>query len=1260
MHINEIEIEHIGRLDAINLTKLLHHLLNIELSNNKISGKALVPFNITTGDEGNDGKVEWSDGPTDTKWLKSRYCVFQNKATNLGPGACYEEILLPEIKGRPRKLKHEIEKLINKSGCYVLFNNKNLNDTLINKRIQKIRAALKDAGIKNSDDIKIEVYDNNSIKDWVNENIGSVAFVQDLNDIRRLEGFRTWNEWAKTLEGAEVKYQRDATIDNNLSAIIDSIIIGKPFRLIGHSGLGKTRLALEAFRQIEFMRTQVLYFEIGINGQLVDLTNFIISNKTKDGIIVIDGCDEEEHQILSGLVKKLSKFKLLTIDIANESNELSYLKLERNFQREIVKKIIDDFLGLSHDQSDRDYLSNLCEGYPWMAVKFCEQISQNGIEKFSGILPDEFIKKLIFSGPGKNESEYEVIRACSVFSTFGFLDDELIPILSDFQKGNLEEQSEFIRINILDEAISSSKFYEICKKYRKEDIIEKRGTQYVVKPTILAINLASNWLLNTPPTKIISIITLLKGKPLSLKFVERLRDLDQLDKAQYIVHELWGPNRPFGLAEVLNTEWGSLLFRYVVEVNPISTVNTLTSEFLTKSKDELLGIVEGRRNLIWALEKLSFRKETFKEAAKVLLAFAVSENERWSNNATNEFISFFKIYLAGTEANFDDRFEIIEYGLNKNDTEYEKIIIKSLHQALSDYRFSRMLGAENQGSRAPLKDFEPALNEIIKYRKKCFERLNHIIKKQSNNLEQAKISLAHSYNCMVRIGELDLVIESLRYMTFDYTRLWQPGINSIKLILAFPEGISKGNIQKLESLISRLSPSSIEDKLATIVSIPEWNSYEKDADGSYIDKPKIAAQELADFIIDSNIDISANLQTLMKGEQRQAFNFGLQLGKRIENKDAYLNMLFMKLKLNEPRQRNIDLIGGFVVGADNEELARRAYKLLQNEKESLHFLFYLIKFTNPNFKDFYELIEICREEQIPISFFRNFNFGFNFKNLSIEEIINLINELANYSREGKWTALTLIDTICFHNENNWTVYKTVIREIICSENLLIDNGEIQFDFYHWKDSVLRILSEFKDINFARIIANQIVEHCETSIFASMSDNLLPILEKLISDYFLDTWDIIGRALISDSKLFWNLKGILNSGFSKIDGILFSKKIDQKILINWIRDNLIIAPKRIASFMPIDSIVAGKSVWHPISKFIFDEFGDDPKVLDEIDIHSYSWSGSLIPLFEKRKAMVSVLKNHPKINVQNWADKEIKYFEQRIKEERLKEEERGWS
>ena len=134
------------------------------------------------------------------------------------------------------------------------------------------------------------------------------------------------------------------------------------------------------------------------------------------------------------------------------------------------------------------------------------------------------------------------------------------------------------------------------------------------------------------------------------------------------------------------------------------------------------------------------------------MAFAVSENERWSNNATNEFISFFKIYLAGTEANFDDRFEIIEYGLNKNDTEYEKIIIKSLHQALSDYRFSRMLGAENQGSRAPLKDFEPALNEIIKYRKKCFERLNHIIKKQSNNLEQAKISLAHSYNCMVRIG----------------------------------------------------------------------------------------------------------------------------------------------------------------------------------------------------------------------------------------------------------------------------------------------------------------------------------------------------------------------------------------------------------------------------------------------------------------------------------------------------------------------------
>ena len=283
MKINQIEIEHIERLNDVQLTKLLHSLLQIELKKNGIDGSAFVPFNITTGDGGDDGRVQWINEKGKTKWLKNRFCLFQNKATPLGPTACYEEILKPIEKDKPRKLKSRVEELVTSGGCYVLFINKNLNTELKQERIDKFREAIKNSGFGNYNTIQIEVYDTNSIKDWVNENIGSVTLVQEFNGITR-PGFRLWDQWEKTLEGANTPYQRNDIINQYIQNIYESLEQKKPIRIIGHSGLGKTRLVLEAFRKntsdpnIVALQKQLVYFEVGINGSLQDLSNYILSH----------------------------------------------------------------------------------------------------------------------------------------------------------------------------------------------------------------------------------------------------------------------------------------------------------------------------------------------------------------------------------------------------------------------------------------------------------------------------------------------------------------------------------------------------------------------------------------------------------------------------------------------------------------------------------------------------------------------------------------------------------------------------------------------------------------------------------------------------------------------------------------------------------------------------------------------------------------------------------------------------------------------
>ena len=1267
MNINQIEIEHIERLNDVQLTILLHSLLKIELKKNGIDGTAFVPFNITTGDGGDDGRVQWTNGKDNTNWLKNRFCLFQNKATPLGPKACYEEILSPKETDKPRKLKPRIEELVSANGCYVLFINKNLNTELKQERIDKFREAIKDAGFDNHDTLQIEVYDTNSIKDWVNENIASVTLVQKFNNISR-PGFILWNEWEQILEGSNTPYQRNVIIDQHIQNIFDSLSKQKPIRIIGHSGLGKTRLVLEAFRNeqdtpdIEALQKQLVYFDLAIMGDLPDLTRYISSHINQEGIIVVDNCDEQAHKALSGMVNSMGKFHLITIDIASSTDEETSFKLERDNQRDIVKSIIDEKLGSSHSQNDRDYLNNICEGYPWMAVRFCTNIQKNGIADFSNNLPKDFIKRLLFSRNDEEKVEYNVIRACSVFSTFGFLDDELRMILNNEHKESLKKQMEFIRTKIYDGEITESSFYEICQKYRGEDIIEKRGSQYIVKPTILAINLASDWLLNTPPDKIISILEELKGSPLSTKFVERLKDLDQLDKAQSIVNELWGPNSPFGSAEVLNTEWGSLLFRYVVEVNPIATSKALNKAFGNFSKEEIKNIKDGRRNLVWALEKLCFRIETFPIAAKTLYSFAVSENETYGNNSENQFYQLFQLFLSGTEANLLERLAVIKWGLDKKDDDYNRIAINSLGRGILNDSYTRMGGAEKQGSSAPLKDYNPHWEEVYEYWDESISILKHFACNKNPNQELAKTKLANAFRTLIRDGKVDFVISTIKDVVDNSNSYWLDAINALKSTIGF-EKLPEEIVQKIETLIIEITPTDTKHLLYSNVTLPEWDSFEKDEKGHYIDKPKLNAEALATKLIEDQIDWNVYLPDLLSGEQRQAFNFGRKIGELIENKSEFLRLAFEAFKSVPEANRNIELIGGFIVGSDNKKIKNEAIQNTLSEPSYYQFAFYLTRASNPDLADLEMLFEIVGESKLPIRFFKNFQYGRALDNLQSKEVIHLCDKISNYGKEGIWTSLSLIYMYCHGSNDKWNDCKEFVKDLITKENIIVEVSDIgNIDIYHWSDSIEKILKESNEVEFSKNIARQIIEFCSEPHFNYAFDTYVKnVLKELLDDYYDSIWEIIGAGLIGDYLTYFHLKNMLGTrnGTWGHQGHLFEVTSRNEKILDWVRRHNDLAPKRIANMMPIESGDNETIEWHSFTKSIIDEFGSMDGVLKELSANmgTFSSTGSSVPYYKNQKILLEKLLDNKSEKVKEWAENMIEYTEKCIKREELDDEER---
>ncbi len=203
----------------------------------------------------------------------------------------------PKKKIIKRKLKAQIEKLVLANGCYVLFTNKSLVDDAIDKRIEKFREAIKIAGHKNFSTFQIYIYDANKIKDWCNEYIGAITIVQGFNGIHRPLGFCTWEKWKILAKASATKFQTDTTISTNISLIRDSIKNEKVIRITGHSGLGKTRLVLEAFNESS-LKHSLVYFDQEGNIDISEVKNYILNYQdTQDGIIIVDNCDIKAHSI---------------------------------------------------------------------------------------------------------------------------------------------------------------------------------------------------------------------------------------------------------------------------------------------------------------------------------------------------------------------------------------------------------------------------------------------------------------------------------------------------------------------------------------------------------------------------------------------------------------------------------------------------------------------------------------------------------------------------------------------------------------------------------------------------------------------------------------------------------------------------------------------------------------------------------------------------------------------------------------------------
>lgn len=1048
--------------------------------------------------------------------------------------------------------------------------------------------------------------------------------------------YEKWRRHDRKHHAPLVQDESRLSAANTIKKVLDS---DSPLiRITGLSGLGKSRLVIEYINSLGMDENDIIIFDATSKvDEIKQCIDRVIKEKA-EGIIVIENCHVELHNYISReIINAGCIAKIITVAFGHEDVESSvHVKLqtlESNSINKLVQNILPDF-----NLNQIEKIASFVEGYPLLAVLIAERYREDGILN-GELTEDAFVERLLHCSGQLSDEKLRVLTTFSLFDVIAV-------------EGENNDDAKFIYD--FSEA-KRSDFDEVFYHFEEREIINKVGNFARIVPKPLAVTLAAKWWESSLDGSKVKLINEMPDSLLG-SFCNQIKYLDNSQKVIDFVEGLCSKFSPFGKAELLLSKRGSKLFRALVEVNPKAT-SELIYRTICQLTDEELNSINGdiRRNFVWALEMLAFHKKCFEQSSWCLLKLAQFENESFSNNATGQFSQLFRWRLSGSAADFDTRVKILSRAISLDCLNINLIVIEAIKAAIDTRGGTRAVGAEYQGTKPELKEWQPELwNEIFDYWQNLFDIL---VGMASNRelIEPVKNVIGHQIRGLVRNGRLQMLDDAIKKIIQLSDKYWPAASQSITHALTYDaKSLKEEQLVALNEWTELLAPDAdnLEEKLKLVVLNPS-RDHEKDEEGHYVDLAAVDAKKLAKELTGCHSELSKYFELLTTfPEQKQSWIFGKELALNEVDSKPLLNGLFEFLR-NCNSHCNTQFLSGLLNGlSTSSPKTWEDYIVMIGSDERL-VKYYPDAIRTGLFKVVHleKLLELIRLNKLHSRVATVLVYGRVTEHLTEEEVVNFCLSLSNIDATATWVALDIVNMYTHGRDDyDFNLLKELLTHLVLSVSFAANMKSGHTDSYHWLKTVETLLKT-EGAGFALKLCNHLIEEViQNDVdYSDLWDYLHVAFYKAFKLHGDEIWSELSDKLINNEGIKkYRLIELLGSGKESRDNSnsIFTL-IDQSVVVELCKEERALI--LVAGSLSLFDKNEGERKVNNLVILLLEAYGNNKDFLSILssNFHSRSWSGSLVPYLEADKKTIEVLQQHTNLLVKSWADDFISMIDRQI-------------